>query len=381
MLARRRDSTARAVDELPALPPSVLLGTATRAPISADDAVGGAADAGAGGGDYGGVGGEGVSSLIPSACVPRVRVAALRQDRRPRARVRRSARRGALHRAPLLHLAARSSCGTWSSRLALTTSRRCPSAWRCLCSTRYARAVTARPRASAARLFLIGRHDLARQQLQHAETRPYPVSLPSHPAGAPARRRRCRWDGLGRQVVGAALLGRPTPQRVRRLLCSSRLALRLSATPELTDHDLIHGSSLGSSSSAGAPWRCRWGVACSLSPRRRLASPRRCTAPLTLKGRMPSNAATIDPASPLCPTTSSTGPSSTTAPPPRSGCALPAAAPQTKASWAQLDRVQQARSRQHSHAGFLLGLGLQGHLLALANTDLYRYMSQGHGGR
>ena len=34
------------------------------------------------------------------------------------------------------------------------------------------------------------------------------------------------------------------------------------------------------------------------------------------------------------------------------------------------------RARQHSHAGFLLGLGLQGHLLALANTDLYRYMSQ-----
>ena len=25
-----------------------------------------------------------------------------------------------------------------------------------------------------------------------------------------------------------------------------------------------------------------------------------------------------------------------------------------------------------------MGLGLQGHLLALANTDLYRYMSQGH---
>ena len=38
------DGTARAVDELPALPPSVLLGTATRAPISADDAVGGAAE-------------------------------------------------------------------------------------------------------------------------------------------------------------------------------------------------------------------------------------------------------------------------------------------------------------------------------------------------
>lgn len=30
----------------------------------------------------------------------------------------------------------------------------------------------------------------------------------------------------------------------------------------------------------------------------------------------------------------------------------------------------------HAHAGFLLGLGLQGHLLALANTDLYRYLSQ-----
>jgi anaphase-promoting complex subunit 1 len=35
-------------------------------------------------------------------------------------------------------------------------------------------------------------------------------------------------------------------------------------------------------------------------------------------------------------------------------------------------------TRQHAHAGFLMGLGLQGHLLALANTDLYRYMSQGH---
>ena len=35
-------------------------------------------------------------------------------------------------------------------------------------------------------------------------------------------------------------------------------------------------------------------------------------------------------------------------------------------------------TRQHAHAGFLLGLGLQGHLAALANTDLYRYMSQGH---
>ena len=35
------------------------------------------------------------------------------------------------------------------------------------------------------------------------------------------------------------------------------------------------------------------------------------------------------------------------------------------------------RSRQHSHAGFLLGLGLNGHLLTLANTDLYRCMARG----
>mmetsp|Transcript_19961 Transcript_19961/g.60592 ORF Transcript_19961/g.60592 Transcript_19961/m.60592 type:complete len:175 (-) Transcript_19961:1148-1672(-) len=34
------------------------------------------------------------------------------------------------------------------------------------------------------------------------------------------------------------------------------------------------------------------------------------------------------------------------------------------------------RARQHAYAGFLLGLGLQGHLVALANTDVYRFMSQ-----
>jgi len=32
----------------------------------------------------------------------------------------------------------------------------------------------------------------------------------------------------------------------------------------------------------------------------------------------------------------------------------------------------------HAQAGMLLGLGLQGHLLTLASTDLYRYMSHGH---
>lgn len=32
-------------------------------------------------------------------------------------------------------------------------------------------------------------------------------------------------------------------------------------------------------------------------------------------------------------------------------------------------------ARQHAHAGYLMGLGLQRHLLVLANTDLYRRAS------
>lgn len=34
------------------------------------------------------------------------------------------------------------------------------------------------------------------------------------------------------------------------------------------------------------------------------------------------------------------------------------------------------KARQHAYAGFLMGLGLQGHLVTLANTDIYRFMSQ-----
>ena len=102
-------------------------------------------------------------------------------------------------------------------------------------------------------------------------------------------------------------------------------------------------------------------------------------APRTLKGRMPSNAATIDLDLSALPNDqlhwpefhNGTAAALRLCPP---GCG-PTDEGELGRNWIVYNKP---RSRQHSHAGFLLGLGLQGHLLALAHTDLYRYMSQGH---
>ena len=219
---------------------------------------------------------------------------------------------------------------------------------------------------------LIGRHDLARQQLQFAEVRPSPIALPSSP-GIGAFAATDDVDGMGAVVRSSALLFAADMRlhEVRRLLCSSRpLALRLTASPDLSDHDMLHEQQ------SRLMLLCRRAMALPIGRGMfSLASaPPRLTealrmAPLTLKGRMPSTAATIDldlsalpgdqlhwpefhngvaAALRLCPP----------------GCGTSDEG-ELGRNWIVYNKP---RSRQHGHAGFLLGLGLQGHLLALANT-------------
>ena len=77
---------------------------------------------------------------------------------------------------------------------------------------------------------------------QFLSSRPAPIALPASPAtGAfPAPD---DVDGMGAVVTASALLFAADLRlnEVRRLLQSSRpLALRLSSTHELTDHDMLH---------------------------------------------------------------------------------------------------------------------------------------------
>ena len=227
---------------------------------------------------------------------------------------------------------------------------------------------------------LIGRQDLARQQLQRLEVRPSAISLP--PVGG--ARSAVTVDGMGAVMVSSALLFSADLRltEVRRLLCSSRpLALHLNTLPELSDHDQLHEQQ------ARLLLLCRRAMAlpvgrgmfslASASPR--LTEALRM-APLVLKGRMPSTAATIDlDLSTLPPDQlhwpefhNGTAAALRLCPP---GCGESEEG-ELGRNWIVFNKPRPAR--QHAHAGFLLGLGLQGHLLALANTDLYRYMSQGH---
>ena len=229
---------------------------------------------------------------------------------------------------------------------------------------------------------LIGRHDLAREELQHAEARPAPIALPAPlvTAGFAACDDN---DGTAAVVMASALIFAADLRlrEVRRLLCSSKpLTLRLTATPELSDHDMLHEQQ------SRLHLLCRRSMALPVGRGMfSLASaPPRLTealrlAPLTLKGRMPSTAATIDLDLATLPSDQLHWPEFHNG----AAAALRLCPPGCgTADEGELGRnwivYNKPRSRQHSHAGFLLGLGLQGHLLALANTDLYRYMSQGH---
>jgi anaphase-promoting complex subunit 1 len=187
---------------------------------------------------------------------------------------------------------------------------------------------------------------------------------------------------MGAVMVSSALLFSADLRltEVRRLLCSSRpLALHLNTLPELSDHDQLHEQQ------ARLLLLCRRAMAlpvgrgmfslASASPR--LTEALRM-APLVLKGRMPSTAATIDlDLSTLPPDQlhwpefhNGTAAALRLCPP---GCGESEEG-ELGRNWIVFNKPRPAR--QHAHAGFLLGLGLQGHLLALANTDLYRYMSK-----
>ena len=229
---------------------------------------------------------------------------------------------------------------------------------------------------------LIGRHDLARQQQQSDEARPAPIALP--PAAGSAGGYLDDVDGMGAVLKSSALLFAADLRlnEVRRMLNSSRpLALRLSASPDLSDHDLLHEQQtrlmlLCRRSMALPVGRGMFSLA-SAPPR--LTEALRM-APLTLKGRMPANAATIDLDLSALPSDqlhwpefhNGTAAALRLCPP---GCG-PSDEGELGRNWIVYNKPR--AHRQHGHAGFLLGLGLQGHLLALANTDLYRYMSQGH---
>ena len=193
------------------------------------------------------------------------------------------------------------------------------------------------------------------------------------------------WRGAAQALVDKSALrfsGDLRLAEVRRLLCSSRaMALRLgNGGPELTDHELIHEQQ------SRLLLLCRRSMALPIGRGMfTLASaPPQLTealrlAPLTLKGRMP-NAATVDLDTSQLPADHLLWPefhngiaAALRLAPPR--CGHSADGGELGRHWIVYNRPG---TRQHAHAGFLMGLGLQGHLLALANTDLYRYMSQGH---
>ena len=223
---------------------------------------------------------------------------------------------------------------------------------------------------------LIGREDMAVQLTTATATQPSAISLPliPHASYAPGQ----DVDGMGVVVRGSGLVFSADLRliEVRRLLCSSRpLTLRLgSGSPELSDHDLIHEKQ------ARLRLMCRRSMAlpvgrgmfslASASPQ--LTEVMRL-APLALKGQIPSNSATVDmdvsalPADHLAwPEFHNGAAAALRLCPP--GCGTNDEGKLGR-NWIVYNKP---RSRQYEHAGFLLGLGLQGHLLALANTDLYR---------
>ena len=233
-------------------------------------------------------------------------------------------------------------------------------------------------------LRLVGREDLARQMELHGHRESAtPTILPAPPVVS--------FSSDARDVDGMqALIAKSTLRfsrdlrlhEVRRLLCSSRpVALRIDGSGiDLSEHDLIHEQQ------TRLALLCRRSMALPIGRGMfTLASaPAQLTealriAPLILKGHTSPNAATIDmdvsalPADHLMwPEFHNGAAAAMRLSPPDCG----------RKDTGELGRqwivYNRPRAQQHAHAGLLLGLGLQGHLLALANTDLYRYMSQGH---
>lgn len=226
---------------------------------------------------------------------------------------------------------------------------------------------------------LIGRDDLGKQQVQ-ADSYESPISLAPPPGMVPSTD---DLDGT-EALCPLSALRFSRDQRlgeVRRLLCSSRpLALRLSGTSELSDHDMVNEQQ------QRLLLLCRRSMALpvgrgmfTLSSAPPVLTEALRHAPLSLKGRTQPNAATVDldltalPAEYLIwPEFHNGATAALRLSPPGSGAKGEG---ELGRNWITYNKPH---NKQHAHAGFLIGLGLQGHLLALANTDLYRYMSQGH---
>ncbi|KAL1503732.1 hypothetical protein AB1Y20_012203 [Prymnesium parvum] len=227
---------------------------------------------------------------------------------------------------------------------------------------------------------LIGRDDLAKQQELLADPSAAPISLAPPPAAA-----RAADDPDGMEALcPLAALRFSRDQRlaeVRRLLCSSRpLELRMGGAHEMSDHEMVDEQQ------QRLLLLCRRSMALpvgrgmfTLSSAPPVLTEALRHAPLSLKGRMQPNAATVDldlaalPADHLVwPEFHNGAAAALRLAPPGSGVKGEG---ELGRNWITYNKPH---NKQHAHAGFLLGLGLQGHLLALANTDLYRYMSQGH---
>ena len=234
---------------------------------------------------------------------------------------------------------------------------------------------------------LIGREDLARQHQEqrragYAANAEWPPVVPPAEPGDSVQLADDP-DGMQNLVHRSVLrFGRDLRlAEVRRLLCSSRaMTLRIgNGGPELTDHDLIieQQSRLKMLCARAMALPIGRGMFTLSSAPPQITEALKL-APLTLKGRMP-NAATVDldteklPADHLLWPEFHNGVAAALrlAPP---GCGRREEG-ELGRHWIVYNRPG---ARQHAHAGFLMGLGLQRHLLVLANTDLYRYLSQGH---
>jgi hypothetical protein len=173
----------------------------------------------------------------------------------------------------------------------------------------------------------------------------------------------------------------PLPQ-VRRLLCSSRpIALRLGgvgAPREPVEADQTHQQQ------AQLAVLCRRATALGVgrgmftlasAPAERVQSLQ--LAPLVLQGHTSPKGATIELDTSALETDHLLWPEF------HNGCACalrlqppgcgPAAHGELGRHWIMYSRP---KTRRHAYAGVLMGLGLQGHLVALANTDIYRFMAQ-----
>jgi len=178
-----------------------------------------------------------------------------------------------------------------------------------------------------------------------------------------------------------AYIAPPLP-KVRRLLCSSRpIALRpagTGSTREPLEADPAHEQQarlalLCRRVTALGVGRGMFTLASAQAERVQNLK----LAPLVLQGHTSPKGATIEL------DTSALGPDHLLWPDYHNGCACalrlsppgcgPVAHGELGRHWIMYSRP---RARQHAYAGFLMGLGLQGHLVALANTDIYRFMSQ-----